>query len=72
MTNKLAEALCREASTLPDPLAEEVLDFIAFVKARRLHEVRAEGTEWIRLQEKSLAAVWDNEEDEVWNHVRGW
>ncbi|MGV1100885.1 hypothetical protein ACUUL3_15920 [Thiovibrio sp. JS02] len=67
-----AEKIYAELKELPPPLAEEVLDFIAFIKARRLRDERGEDAGWTLLQEKSLAEVWDNNEDEAWNDVRVW
>lgn len=61
-----AELIERESKTLPEKDAKEVLDFIAFLKAR------SERQEWENLmsaQSDAMLDVWDNEEDEVWNHV---
>ena len=51
---------------LPEPLAREVLDFIGFLCERGERRV------WCDLmsaQAGSLAAVWDNVEDKVWDNV---
>ncbi len=55
-----------EVKTLPAFKAQEVLDFILFLKARN------ENDEWqdlMKAQEQSLSEIWNNEEDEVWNNV---
>ena len=44
----------------------EVLDFIAFLRDR--HE-RKEWKNLMDAQQSSLFSVWENDEDEVWNHV---
>ncbi len=61
-----AELVQKEVETLPDGEKQEVLDFIAFLKER--HE-REEWKNLMAAQQASLSAVWDNDEDEVWNHV---
>jgi hypothetical protein len=60
------ELIQNEIKSLPEFKAQEVLDFIVFLKTRN------ENNEWQDLknaQEKSLSNIWDNEEDEVWNNV---
>ena len=60
----LAELVYEQVKTLPEPLAREVLDFVAFLRER------GERAEWLDLkaaQAGSLAPLWDNEEDKVWD-----
>jgi hypothetical protein len=62
----LAELVYEQVKTLPEPLAREVLDFVAFLRER------VERTEWRDLmdaQPASLAPVWDNAEDKVWDNA---
>lgn len=62
----LAEIVQEQIKALPEVQVREVLDFIGYLKSRQ------EQTQWndlMQAQEKSLARVWDNLEDEVWNHV---
>ena len=62
----LAEIVQEQIKVLPEGQVREVLDFIGYLKSR------PEQTQWADLmlaQEKSLANVWDNPEDEVWDHV---
>lgn len=62
----LAEIVQEQIKALPEGQVKEVLDFIGYLKTRQ------EQNKWNDLmlaQESSLAAVWDNEEDEAWNHV---
>lgn len=68
-----AEKIYDEVSSLPDPLAVEVLDFVSFLKQRYQGAATStEDREWSTLQESSLKEVWDNDDDEVWNSVRAW
>ena len=60
------ELIQNEIKSLPDFKAQEVLDFIVFLKTRN------ENNEWQDMknaQEQSLSNIWDNEEDKVWDNV---
>ena len=60
------ELIQNEVRTLPDFKAQEVLDFIIFLKTRN------ENNEWQDMkmaQGQALSNIWDNEEDEVWDNV---
>ncbi len=62
----LAEIVQEQIKALPDGQVKEVLDFIGYLKSRQ------DQTQWGDLkqaQEIPLAKVWDNPDDEVWNHV---
>lgn len=62
----LTEIVQEQIRALPEGQVKEVLDFIGYLKSRQ------EQTQWsdlMQAQEKSLAKVWDNPDDEVWNHV---
>ena len=62
----LAEIVQEQIKALPEGQVKEVLDFIGYLKSRH------EQTQWndlMQAQEKSLTKVWDNQDDEVWNHV---
>jgi hypothetical protein len=51
---------------LPDPLAREVLDFVGYLRER------GDSAEWrdlMKAQSGSLAPVWDNAEDTIWNNT---
>ena len=61
----IAEQIARIAGTLPESLAREALDFVRFLQARE----RGELADWQQVQTISLAHVWDNTDDEVWNDV---
>jgi len=56
----------RELSSLPETAVKEVLDFITFLKMR---SERAEWEDMVNAQTHALSDVWENDEDEVWNHV---
>ena len=62
----LAEQVYEQAKLLPDPLAQEALDFVLFLRERQ------ERREWRSLMDAqtiALVDVWDNPEDEAWNSV---
>ncbi len=61
-----AEHVMNELKQLPEPLLREVLDFAHFLKSKA---DRAELDNLMRAQQTSMAHVWDNDEDEVWNNV---
>ena len=61
-----AELAYEQIKTLPETQVREVLDFIGYLQEK------GERVEWEDLmgaQVGSLAAVWDNAEDEVWNDL---
>jgi hypothetical protein len=61
-----SELAYEQIKTLPEIQVREVLDFIGYLKEK------GERVEWEDLmcaQAGSLAAVWDNTEDEVWNDL---
>ena len=62
----VAEQVYEQAKLLPQPLAREALDFVLFLRAR---QERGEFRYLMDAQSKTLADIWDNEEDEVWNNV---
>lgn len=59
-----AERIYKAVRPLPEPLAQEVLDFVEFLSDRyeRFDDL-------MLAQESSLRNIWDNPEDEVWNNV---
>ncbi len=62
----IADMVYEQVKSLPDQLAREVLDFVVYLRDRR------ERTDWRDLmdaQAASLAPVWDNAEDKVWDDV---
>jgi uncharacterized membrane protein YheB (UPF0754 family) len=63
-----AERIFKEAEKLPDPLAQEVLDFIEYIELN--HGLRDRLTEELKqAQEPAMRDAWDNQDDEVWNGV---
>jgi hypothetical protein len=63
----IARQIYQSVMPLPEPLAREVLDFIAFLKLRQSHR---ESDDLQRAQTQSQAlADWENADDEVWNDV---
>jgi hypothetical protein len=62
----IADQIYEQVKALPEPLVREVLDFVAFLRERR---DRAEWRDLMDAQAASLAPVWDNAEDEVWDNA---
>lgn len=62
----LADLVYEQVKTLPEPLAREVLDFVAFLRER---QDRSEWRNLMDAQTHSLAPVWDSAEDKVWDNV---
>jgi hypothetical protein len=62
----IADLVYEQVKTLPDPLARQVLDFVGFLRERR---DRHEWRDLTQAQAGSLAAVWDNAEDKVWDNA---
>jgi hypothetical protein len=62
----IAELVYEQVKALPEPLAREVLDFVEF-----LHE-RGDRKQWrdlMNAQADSLAPIWNNSEDQVWDNA---
>lgn len=62
----VAEQVYEKTKLLPQPLAQKALDFVLFLRTR---QDRAALRDLMDAQSKTLAAIWDNEEDEAWNSV---
>ena len=60
----IADMVFEQVKSLPEPLARQVLDFTGFL---REHSDRAEATDLMTAQAASLAPLWDNAEDQVWD-----
>ncbi|RYH16396.1 MAG: hypothetical protein EON54_28295 [Alcaligenaceae bacterium] len=62
----IAEMVYRQVKQLPEPLARQVLNFVVTLRKGR------DGAEWhylMQAQASGLNAVWENAEDEVWDHL---
>ncbi len=61
----LAEQIYQTVKPLPEPIAQEVLDFALFLRQRE------ENAEWqnLMLAQSSALTDWHNADDEVWNDV---
>jgi hypothetical protein len=60
----IADMVYEQVKMLPEPLAREVLDFVVFLRERG---DRREWRDLMDAQAASLAPVWDNAEDKVWD-----
>lgn len=61
-----AERIYEQVKGLPEPLAREVLDFVGYLRGKLEH---GEVLDLTLAQQQSLAGVWDNTADDVWNDV---
>jgi hypothetical protein len=59
----ISELVYEQVKALPDPLAREVLEFIGYLRER------GERRDLMNAQAGSLAPVWDNAADKVWDDV---
>ena len=60
----IADLIYEQVKALPNQLAREVLDFAGFLRERQ------DRAEWRDApQPRTLASVWDNSEDKVWDDV---
>ena len=62
----IADLVYEQVKTLPDQLAREVLDFIGYLRERR---DRSDWRDLMNAQAGSLARVWENDQDKVWDDV---
>ncbi len=62
----IADIVYEQVKALPDPLAREVLDFVGYLRER---QDRADWRDLMNAQAASLAPVWDDAEDKVWDDV---
>jgi hypothetical protein len=62
----IAELIYEQVKKLPDQAAREVLDFVGYLRDRG---ERADWRDLMSAQSASLAPVWDNIEDQVWDNV---
>jgi hypothetical protein len=62
----IAELIFEQVKKLPDQAAREVLEFVGFIRERG---ERADWRDLMNAQAASLAPVWDNAEDKVWDDV---
>ena len=60
----IADIVYEQVKALPEPLAREVLDFVGYIRER---QDRADWRDLMNAQAASLAPVWDNAEDKVWD-----
>jgi hypothetical protein len=60
----IAELIYEQVKTLPEHAAREVLDFVGYLRERG---ERGDWRDLMNAQAASLAPVWDNAEDQVWD-----
>ena len=62
----IAELIFEQVKRLPEQAAREVLDFVGYIRERG---DRMEWRDLMDAQSASLAPVWDNSEDQVWDNA---
>jgi hypothetical protein len=62
----IAEMVYEQVKSLPEPLAREVLDFVGYLRER---QDRQDWRDLMNAQSASLAPIWDNTEDQVWDNA---
>ena len=62
----IADLVYEQTRKLPEHLAREVLDFVGYLADR---PEREHGRDLMTAQQPALTSVWDNPEDEAWDHV---
>ncbi len=62
----IADLVYEQAKRLPEHLAREVLDFVGYLADR---QEREHDRDLMTAQQPALTSVWDNPEDEAWDHV---
>jgi len=61
-----AEKIYREASKLPEHLAKEVLNFLAYIeKKHNLHDSEIQNLQ--NAQTEVMNHIWENKEDGIWD-----
>jgi hypothetical protein len=60
----IADIVYEQVKALPEPLARQVLDFVGYLRER---QDSADWRDLMNAQAASLAPVWNNAEDKVWD-----
>ncbi|MBU3948100.1 MAG: hypothetical protein KJ882_12880 [Proteobacteria bacterium] len=61
----VADKICEEARSLPEPLAREVLEFIKLIHSQQ--DICVEDMK--KAQVPVMKRIWENKEDDVWNEL---
>lgn len=69
MATTTAELIFERVKVFPEPVAREVLDFVAFLQSRL---ERRKDVDLMEAQAATLNTIWDNAEDGVWDIGSGW
>ncbi len=63
----------KKIKSLPPEAQRQIIDFIDFIAKRygsiTGHKADQDSDEWLKLTEKALKNIWDNEEDNVYNDL---
>ena len=62
----LAELAYQELQRLPQPIVQEVIDFIGYLEQK--HGI--DDANFMLAQSESLSKTWENDEDDAWNDFK--
>ncbi|WP_041949526.1 hypothetical protein [Turneriella parva] len=62
----LAELAYQELQRLPQPIVQEVIDFIGYLEKK--HGI--DDANLMLAQSESLSSTWENDEDDAWNDFK--
>ena len=63
-----AEKIYKKVLKLPEPLAQEILDFIGYIEIKYASK-DTWVDELIKAQEPVMDQIWNNSEDDIWNNL---
>ena len=63
-----AEKIYEKVLKLPEPLAQEILDFIGYIEIKYASK-DTWVDELIKAQEPVMDQIWNNSEDDIWNNL---
>lgn len=61
----IEKKVLKEVEGLPSELIEEVIDFIEFLKVRKIKKERRDET-YLLLQQENLKKIWDREGEDLY------
>lgn len=61
----IEKKVLKEVEGLPSELIEEVIDFIEFLKVRKIKKERRDET-YLLLQQENLKKIWDTEGEDLY------
>jgi len=62
----IEKKVLKEVEGLPSELIEEVIDFIEFLKAKKIKKETKDDS-YLLLQQENLKKIWDTEEEDLYD-----